>query len=134
MNDDDLPLIDRLINTSLAYWSALLTAHTVILSVAVALPQFYESRLLWQLKVAGAISSISVLLLVLNFGITRLQSRNDHDLTMDSILGLIIKNKNRKSSFIAKARRVLIYPFENIALLGLLILVTLICSTLFLGK
>lgn len=56
-----------------AFWSAMLTAHTVLLSVAVALPAAISSIVAWQFKLVGFIATICMVLVLLNFAAVRMQ-------------------------------------------------------------
>lgn len=56
-----------------AFWSAMLTAHTVLLSVAVALPAISTSSDQWQVKLVGALATASMIALLFNFAALRMQ-------------------------------------------------------------
>ena len=48
---------ERTSSAMYAFWSAMLTAHTVLLSVAVALPSAISSVVAWQFKLVGLIAT-----------------------------------------------------------------------------
>ncbi|MGQ0696937.1 MAG: hypothetical protein ACT4PZ_01720 [Panacagrimonas sp.] len=56
-----------------AFWSALLTAHTVLLSVAVALPSFAPAASFWQFKVVALLATACMFALLFNFAAVRMQ-------------------------------------------------------------
>ncbi|MBA3031575.1 MAG: hypothetical protein KKF85_16430 [Gammaproteobacteria bacterium] len=56
-----------------AFWSAMLTAHTVLLSVAVALPAISPSSDQWQVKLVGCLATASMFALLFNFAALRMQ-------------------------------------------------------------
>ena len=66
-------ITERTFTAMYAFWSALLTAHTVLLSVAVALPAIFIKTELWKFKLVGGAAIFSIFLILLNLAITRIQ-------------------------------------------------------------
>ena len=66
-------IIERTSAAMYAFWSAMLTAHTVFLSVAVALPSVIPSAKLWQFKLVGILATICIFVLLFNFAMVRMQ-------------------------------------------------------------
>lgn len=64
---------EKSINAMFAFWSAMLTAHTVILSVAAAVITTSPSSSFFQFKLIGIIATACVMLLLLNFAALRMQ-------------------------------------------------------------
>jgi hypothetical protein len=64
---------DRTFSAMQAFWSAMLTAHTVLLSVAVALPAISPSPDQWQIKLVGLLATASIFALLFNFAALRMQ-------------------------------------------------------------
>jgi uncharacterized membrane protein YcjF (UPF0283 family) len=56
-----------------AFWSAMLTAHTVLLSVAVGLSAVDSFVKQWQVKAVGVFAAASVFILLFNFAALRKQ-------------------------------------------------------------
>lgn len=66
-------IADRMLSAKFSLWSALLTAHTVLLSVAVALLVTQHPPLLWGFKLVGFLAILCMTLLLLNFALTKAQ-------------------------------------------------------------
>lgn len=64
---------ERMFSAMQAFWSAMLTAHTVLLSVAVALPAISPSPDQWQIKLVGLLATTSIFALLFNFAALRMQ-------------------------------------------------------------
>ena len=64
---------ERMFSAMQALWSAMLTAHTVLLSVAVALPAISASPDQWQIKLVGLLATTSIFALLFNFAALRMQ-------------------------------------------------------------
>ncbi|MDK9723798.1 MAG: hypothetical protein OEL88_02835 [Sterolibacteriaceae bacterium MAG5] len=64
---------DRTFSAMQSFWSAMLTAHTVMLSVAVALPAISPSPDQWQIRFVGLLATASIFALLLNFAALRMQ-------------------------------------------------------------
>ena len=64
---------ERTATAMYAFWSAMLTAHTVLLSVAVALSTATPLAVVWQFKLIGFMAMTSMVLLLLNFASVRMQ-------------------------------------------------------------
>jgi uncharacterized membrane protein len=64
-------IVERTRSAQGSLWSALLTAHTVVLSVAVALLVTVTPSEAWQLRWAGFIATVCVVVLMLNFALTK---------------------------------------------------------------
>ena len=64
---------ERTFSAMQAFWSAMLTAHTVLLSVAVALPAISPSPDQWQIKLVGLLATTSIFALLFNFAALRMQ-------------------------------------------------------------
>lgn len=56
-----------------AFWSAMLTAHTVLLSVVVALAAIRPFSDQWQVKLVGVLATASMFALLFNFAALRMQ-------------------------------------------------------------
>lgn len=66
-------ITERTLTAKLSLWSALLTAHTVLLSVAVALLVTVKPLEAWRFKLGGIITIVCMLVLLLNFALTKSQ-------------------------------------------------------------
>lgn len=66
-------ITERTMASMHAFWSAMLTAHTVLLSVAVALPAISPISDQWQIKLVGALATASMFFLLFNFAALRMQ-------------------------------------------------------------
>lgn len=66
-------ITERAMASMHAFWSAMLTAHTVLLSVAVALPAISPSSDQWQVKLVGVLATASMFSLLFNFAALRMQ-------------------------------------------------------------
>ncbi len=64
---------ERTIVAMHAFWSAMLTAHTVLLSVAVGLSAVDSFFKQWQVKAVGVFAAASVFVLLFNFAALRKQ-------------------------------------------------------------
>lgn len=103
-----------------AFWSAMLTAHTVLLSVAVALPAAIPSAYLWQFKVVGATATACILALLFNFAAVRMQYEEIGRSLLDYEAELTVAQ--RKSGITSAVRRhYLVRVAEVIAATGLII-------------
>ncbi len=103
-----------------AFWSALLTAHTVVLSVAVALPSFAPTADLWQLKAVALLATACMFSLLFNFASVRMQYEAIGRRLMD--LEAEPTESDKKSDITtASCRRMLIKGAEIVAAVGLLL-------------
>jgi hypothetical protein len=66
-------IAERTLSANFALWSALLTSHAVVLSVAVALLVTVKPPEAWRFKLAGFIGIACIVLLLLNFVLTKSQ-------------------------------------------------------------
>jgi len=66
-------IAERTLTAKLSLWSALLTAHTVLLSVAVAILLTVKPLEAWRFKLGGFIAIVCMLVLLLNFALTKSQ-------------------------------------------------------------
>jgi hypothetical protein len=66
-------IAERTLMAKFGLWSALLTAHTVILSVAVALLVTAKPTEAWRFKLGGFIAIFCMVVLLLNFVLTKSQ-------------------------------------------------------------
>lgn len=66
-------IAERTLTAKLSLWSALLTAHTVLLSVVVALLVTVKSFEASRFKLGGFIAIVCMLVLLLNFALTKAQ-------------------------------------------------------------
>ncbi len=76
MNDYDARLqqvVERTLAAKSGLWVGLLTSHTVMLSVAVALLVTVNPTEAWPFKLIGVLAIISVLLVLLNQALTKAQ-------------------------------------------------------------
>jgi hypothetical protein len=64
---------EKSISAMFAFWSAMLTAHTVILSVAAAVITTGASSSFFQFKLIGFIATACMMLLLLNYAALRMQ-------------------------------------------------------------
>jgi hypothetical protein len=64
---------ERMLTAKFSLWSALLTAHTVMLSVVVALLVTVKPTDAWRFKLGGFIAILSMAMLLLNFALTKSQ-------------------------------------------------------------
>lgn len=64
---------ERTLSAKSSLWSALLTAHTVLLSVAVVLLVTQHPPLPWGFKLSGFLAILCMALLLLNFALTKAQ-------------------------------------------------------------
>ena len=72
--DDRLKEItERTVAAMYAFWSAMLTAHTVLLSVAVGLSAVDSFFKQWQLRAVGILATASVFAVLFNFAALRKQ-------------------------------------------------------------
>lgn len=60
-------IVERLLVARYSLWSGMLTAHTVLLSVAVALLPGVEQTIAWRFKLVGYIAILCMLLVLLCF-------------------------------------------------------------------
>ncbi len=111
-------IAERTLTAKFSLWSALLTAHTVLLSVAVALLVTVKPLEAWPFKLSGFIAIFCMVVLLLNFALTKAQyeqigQRLAHP---DAELSESDQNQDLKS---AMFRRCLSIAGEIIAILGL---------------
>ena len=66
-------IVERLLAARYSLWSGMLTAHTVLLSVAVALIPGAEQTIAWRFKLVGYIAILCMLLVLLCFASTKEQ-------------------------------------------------------------
>lgn len=76
MDDYDIRvqhIVERALTAKFSLWAALLTSHTVMLSVAVALLAAVKPVEAWFFRLTGFIAVICMLLVLLNLVLTKLQ-------------------------------------------------------------
>jgi Na+/melibiose symporter-like transporter len=64
-------IIERLIAARYSFWSGMLTAHTVLLSAAVALLPSANQQVAWLFKLVGYVAILCMLLLLVCFAATK---------------------------------------------------------------
>ena len=111
-------IAERTLTAKFSLWSALLTAHTVLLSVAVALLLTVEPPEAWRFKLGGFIAILCMVALLLNFALTKSQyeqigQRLTHP---DGKLSESDRNRDLNS---ATFRRCVSATGEIVAILGL---------------
>lgn len=112
---------ERLMSAMFSFWSAMLTAHTVILSVSVALITTNPAAAaITQFKALGLVASVSMLLLLLNFAATRKQYEEigQRLINYDSDLTEAERTHDIKT---AKIRYVFMHIVETSSVIGLAI-------------
>lgn len=112
--------IERTSASMYAFWSAMLTAHTVLLSVAVALPAATAKADLWQFKLVGTIATLCIFALLFNFAAVRMQYETigQRLINYETELSEI---QRKKDITIAERRRFMMRCAEVIATFGLVI-------------
>lgn len=104
-------LTESMISAMQAFWSAMLTAHTVLLSVAVAVPAISPSPDQWQIKFVGLLATTSIFALLFNFAALRMQLEVDRQLNSELELTEQVRQKDTS----AVLREGLIRIFELLA-------------------
>jgi len=66
-------VVERTLTAKFSFWSAMLTVHTVLLSVAVALLATDTATERWAFKLVGYMAIICMFLLLLNFALAKSQ-------------------------------------------------------------
>jgi hypothetical protein len=66
-------IAERTLSAMYAFWSAMLTAHTVILSVSVAIPSAISTATEWQFRLAAFVAVVCMMFLLFNFASIRMQ-------------------------------------------------------------
>ncbi len=113
-------ITERTAASMYAFWSAMLTAHTVILSVAVALPSVVSSVSAWQFKLVAVVATFCMAAILFNFASVRMQYEAIGKRLLDLEAEL---SDQQKEKDIAKAntRRIAMRLFELAAAIGLVV-------------
>jgi hypothetical protein len=111
---------DKSISAMFAFWSAMLTAHTVILSVAAAVITTGASSSFFQFKLIAFIATACMVLLLLNFAALRMQYEaiGRRLVNLDSDLSESDRVRDLRK---ANIRRISMRVVEAISALGLAI-------------
>lgn len=110
-------VMERTLNAKFGLWAALLTAHTVILSVSVALVTTRHIGV-WHFKVCGFIAICCVVAILANFWLTKSQYEQIGRRTAKHEVELSQSERERDLR-LAKIRWRLSSVFEKVAFLGL---------------
>lgn len=113
-------VIEKSINAMFALWSAMLTAHTVILSVSAAVITTNSLSTNLQFKLIGLIAMTCMLLLLLNFATLRMQYEKigQRLINLSSNLSESDRSRDLKT---ANIRHILMRAIEVISTMGLAI-------------
>jgi hypothetical protein len=109
---------ERTLTAKFCLWTALLTAHTVMLSVSVALLVTVEPIGVWRFKLGGFIAICCMVVLLLNYMLTKFQYEQIGRRLSDSEAELSESERNRDLRH-AMLRRRLSSLGEIMAILGL---------------
>ncbi len=111
-------IAERALTAKFSLWSALITAHTVLLSVAVALFVTVKPPEAWRFKLCGFIAIVCLVVLLLNFALTKSQYEliGQRLVNADTELSESERNRDLRS---ASLRRNLSAIGEIAAILGL---------------
>ena len=112
-------IAERLLAARYSLWSGMLTAHTVLLSVAVALLPGVEKAIAWRFKLVGYIAILCMLLVLLCFASTKGQYEAIGQRLADPEQELTEADQKRDIWW-ANIRFELIKVFEGGSALGLL--------------
>jgi hypothetical protein len=112
-------IAERLLAARYSLWSGMLTAHTVLLSVAVALLPGAEKTMAWRFKLVGYIAILCMLLVLLCFASTKGQYEAIGQRLADPEQELTEADQKRDIWW-ANIRFKLIKVFEGGSALGLL--------------
>lgn len=121
--------IERTSAAMYAFWSAMLTAHTVLLSVAVALPAVVSATTHWQFKLVGVLATVCMLFLLFNFASVRMQYEaiGQRLINHETVLTDIQKRRDISK---AETRRSLMRVAELLSAAGLVIEALLLAGVL----
>lgn len=111
-------IAERTLAAKFGLWSALLTAHTVLLSVAVALLVTVKPLEAWRFKLGGFIAIFCMVVLLLNFALTKSQYELIGERLTNPDTELSASERNRELQS-AKFRRRVSALGETIAIFGL---------------
>lgn len=111
-------IAERTLAAKFSLWSALLTAHTVLLSVAVALLVTAKPPEAWPFKLSGFIAIVCMVVLLLNFALTKAQYEHIGQRLAHSDANLSESDQNQDLK-IAMFRRCQSVTGEIVAILGL---------------
>ena len=111
-------IAERTLTAKFSLWSALLTAHTVMLSVAVALLVTAKPPEAWRFQLAGFVAILCMVTLLLNFALTKSQYEQIGQRLADPEAHLSESERRRDVSH-ALLRRRLSAIGEIIAVFGL---------------
>jgi hypothetical protein len=111
-------IAERTLTAKFGLWSALLTAHTVLLSVAVALLVTVKPLEAWRFKLGGFIAIFCMVVLLLNFALTKSQYELIGQRLTNPNAELSESERNRDLRS-AMFRRCLSTVCETVAILGL---------------
>jgi Na+/melibiose symporter-like transporter len=112
-----------------AFWSAMLNAHIVLLSVAVALPAAVPSANQWQFRAAGVAATVCMVALLLNFAAAREQYREVGRRLLEGGTDLA-ENERRRDVIKGEWRYRVMGIVEGVAAVGLAIEGVLLVSVL----
>lgn len=113
-------IAERTASAMYAFWSAMLTAHTVMLSVAVAIPTAISSVVAWQFRLVGFVAVACMVFLLLNFASIRMQYEIIGQRLLNLEADFSDKQRNRDIS-IANMRYTFVRFAEIISAFGLAI-------------
>lgn len=111
-------IAERTLSAKFGLWSALLTAHTVLLSVAVALLVVVKPPEAWRFKLCGFIAIVCIVVLLLNFALAKSQYELIGQRLVNAETELSESERNRDLRN-ASLRRNLSVISESIVILGL---------------
>ena len=116
-------VVERTLSAKFSLWAALLTAHTVVLSVSVALVSSEHTRASF-FRLCGFVATCCVIAVLVNFWLTKSQYEQIGRRTADPKGPLPAEERERDLRH-AKIRRSLSSVLEIPALLGLLVVAVL---------
>jgi hypothetical protein len=122
-------LAQRAFTAKFSLWTALLTAHTVLLSVAIALLVTVKPSEAWPFKVVGFVAILCMIVLLLNVGVTKSQYETIGQRLVNPEVEISESERNRdlSKSFV---RRYFAAIGETMAILGLGVEVSLLAWVL----
>lgn len=111
-------ITERTLTAKFSLWSALLTAHTVMLSVAVALLVTAKPPEAWRFQLVGFVAILCMVALLLNFALTKSQYEKIGQRLADPEVQLSDSEQSKDVND-ALLRRNLSWIIEIIAIIGL---------------
>ena len=111
-------IAERTVSAMYAFWSAMLTAHTVMLSVAVAIPTAISSVVAWQFRFVGFVAVACMVFLLFNFASIRMQYEIIGQRLLNREANLSDKKRNHDIS-IANMRHTFVRVAEIMSAFGL---------------